>query len=94
MSLLLPFTLAKLNEIIFRSRATFRLKFGHWWPAIENSVFDLDSCSNGSITWHWYNSHMISKFALHDLLLQKRIKVREEFFEFQALIPKYLKKLL
>uniref|UniRef100_A0A914Z5I3 Uncharacterized protein n=1 Tax=Panagrolaimus superbus TaxID=310955 RepID=A0A914Z5I3_9BILA len=82
-----------IDEANAWSRASFRLKFGKWYRAIQNPTFDLNSCSNGTITWKWWSTYMISKIELQNLLMKKRVKVRQQFFQFQALIPKYLKKL-
>uniref|UniRef100_A0AC34FC29 Uncharacterized protein n=1 Tax=Panagrolaimus sp. ES5 TaxID=591445 RepID=A0AC34FC29_9BILA len=80
----------QIEEANAWDRASFRLKFGKWYRAIANLTFDLNSCSDGTIRWKWWSSFMISKFELQDMLIKKRVQVRQKFFEFQALIPKYL----
>uniref|UniRef100_A0A914QJN0 Uncharacterized protein n=1 Tax=Panagrolaimus davidi TaxID=227884 RepID=A0A914QJN0_9BILA len=73
-------------------RASIRLEFGKWWKAIANPFFDLNSCSNGTITWKWWSSFMISKNELENILIKGRLEIRQKFFDSQARIPEYLKK--
>uniref|UniRef100_A0AC35G753 Glycosyltransferase family 8 protein n=1 Tax=Panagrolaimus sp. PS1159 TaxID=55785 RepID=A0AC35G753_9BILA len=83
----------KIDEANAWDRATSRFKFASWYRIIANPTFDLNLCETGKITWKWWSSFMISKNKLQYILMKKRLKARQEFFESQAQIPKYLKNL-
>uniref|UniRef100_A0A914PVY2 Uncharacterized protein n=1 Tax=Panagrolaimus davidi TaxID=227884 RepID=A0A914PVY2_9BILA len=80
-------------EDLSRDRASIRLKFDSWYRTIANPTFDLNLCETGKITWKWWSSLMISKNELQNILMEKRQKSRQHFFDSQAKIPKYLKNL-